>query len=665
MAVNAHAIINGVNYSGSIATINRTWSLKRVAQSFDVFLRPTVDYSGINPGQAVQIYEQGSLVLTGLVDGREVSRDSPRILVFGRDRFKLAQDYFVTEDLLSSGSQSAGYWVDYFCNLVGLTYGILGTSGSPILSEDVPLQRRFVSEILEDICGRVGWQMRVATSGSLQFLSILATGTMDYNFTSQLKGGQVTISDQDTRNKFHVWGWSPTSGSPIRVVSERAVAGLPALPKRVGVFALPHIRTVAQASALAEAALDQFASLERVGKASLIGNPAIIPGQFGEMTVLGQRVASAITDVSSENDEAGQRMSLMIGRRNPRLPKWPVGASSGSMTFIWDGDTSIPNYLTDCVMMGGYLWACGILYNFPATGRLVRIDPADGSVLDNFTFSNWRPWSITTDGTYLYVGGSINNDAQVMKVSSSGSVIWSNRVDVSGGIFSAGVTEVVYANGYVYSCGYGLDARSVIEKRATDGTQAWFRRESPIPSGARLGSMAIIGSTIFFACYHTDPVSAVDQDGIIRLTDNGSSVSAVDADDIGGISFLSDSTDLIYDGSELKLLYGNNLISRVYDTSTTWSLSRTRESATFGLAGAAREKMVLDDGFLRIAHRSVWVVKSNGASQFTDVTMTRRAYFGAAVGDGAVLFAGGYDSGAGAQWRASGSVYSTRRYNKV
>ena len=448
MAVDAYAIIGGTNYTGSILSVSRVWSFKRVTQTFELFLDPGASYSAIQPGQAVTIFENGTLVLTGLTDGKEPSRDPPRIRVFGRDRFKLAQDYFVTEDLITSGSQSAAYWVDYFCTLVGLSYGILGTSGSPILSAEVPIIRRFVSEILEDICARIGWQMRIATSGSLQFLSLTAPVTMDYNLTADMKSGNIEVSDATTRDKFYVWGWSNTSGSPIRVVSERPIAGLPALPDRVGVFASPNIGSVAQASAIAEAALDQFASLDRIGKVSIIGNPAMIVGQAAQATVMEQSVASTITDISSEVDEGGHRMSLMIGRRNPRLPRWPVSSGSPRLNQIWITSGSDPSQFFDVTAYDDGVYACGSgAGNSDGAVHRHRLD--NGNLVWRSTRSDQAYRTIVTDSSGVYVG---NNDAlgnfQVVKFDLDGVYQWTT----SG---SPGVCRdlVSGSDGNLYACG--------------------------------------------------------------------------------------------------------------------------------------------------------------------------------------------------------------------
>lgn len=383
----------------------RQVSLQDPCMTGDIIFRGNADLSGVAPGSEFALYEEGQLILDGFVD--EISSDilAGTHMVKFRDRFKLAQDYFIEESLVSEG-ESSQYWAQYICDLIGLTPIFSAGSGLPV-SRGTQLGRMHAAASLTTISAASGWVMRMTPGGELQFLDIPRPAGADYTLPSL--SAVVRVSDATTRNVVKVWGHSPESGG-IYVIRRRDVPGVEI--DRIAVYANPNIDTVARAADLAEAALDQWASLETTGSQFAPGNPNVRVGQSAEVSAIDATVMDTITDLSAEVNREGYTVNITVGRRDGRYPRWPISVPNTGGAIIFPPQYSdVEGVAWDVVAWGTRYYVVGYRSDVAPYGDVVRIECRrlrDGTLVwarDHAAFGYAsRAYCVTTNGTHLFIG---------------------------------------------------------------------------------------------------------------------------------------------------------------------------------------------------------------------------------------------------------------------
>src|SRR3990167_10366276 len=162
---NIQVTIGGQDLSSYCESLEREAHLCQPSTTFTLTMSPNTPQTNLNPWSTVVLYEQGTKVLTGYVEQVYFNRPPAKIVVRGKDNWKRAADWFIHEELYSTG-EKVGAWVSYFCNLVGLPYTILATSGSAnAVKVDMQMGLQHVSEGLLAACAYAGWCIRVNPNG--------------------------------------------------------------------------------------------------------------------------------------------------------------------------------------------------------------------------------------------------------------------------------------------------------------------------------------------------------------------------------------------------------------------------------------------------------------------------------------------------------------------
>ncbi len=330
---NLQVVIGGQDLSAYVEQLERENHLCQPGHTFTLSMATDVPRTNLNPWATVVLHEQGVKVLTGYVDQVYFRRPPAKIIVRGKDNWKRAAEWFIGEQLYSTGEQ-VGAWVNYFCNLVGLSYVITATSGSTnAVKNELPLGMKHVSEALLSVCAYAGWCIRVRPDGVVDFRPTTRPTSADYDFQSTSKALDNERNDFSTRNVVKVYG--PTSGSSYGPIYKetRNVPGITG--ERIMVFGDPNIDTYDKASKLGRAALDQFADLEYRTAVHIIGNPNIQVGQSGKFYTAGSAAGTIalITDLASEMNSSGYTQNLTLGRRCFRLPYFGITGFYGSLPF--------------------------------------------------------------------------------------------------------------------------------------------------------------------------------------------------------------------------------------------------------------------------------------------------------------------------------------------
>lgn len=311
-------------------TLRRRVSLNQIGDQFECdFIK---DFpSGLFPaeiGDQVFLYEYGQKVLTGIVDKIVYAREpEPRITVSGRSLFKLAEEYIVEEPTLVSEGENARYWVDYFCNLVGLEYVI--TSGDdqfPVI-EGYPWGLQTVADNLIVLAQIMQCTMRMRNNGLLEFIQ-LNLDTVHHTFTEYIDG-QYEVGDEYTRNVAKIWGMRE------REVGDEAGTGMDLIYSerrdvdalnndRIMVVSSPSITTEEQAVGIAIGLLDHFANKDEVSSFLMVGDFTVLIGDVAQIEIRpGVLHTQFITDLASELGRDGYSMQLTLGRKAYLLPEFP------------------------------------------------------------------------------------------------------------------------------------------------------------------------------------------------------------------------------------------------------------------------------------------------------------------------------------------------------
>lgn len=376
----ATVTIGGNSMSGKVVSVVREHSLDKVGQAFTINLDASV--SGLDPWDDVVIAESGQDVLTGYVSSVVRERPGAQVQVTGMDTWKRALDYFLEGNLYTNG-ETVAYWIDYLCGQCGLSYSLASSGGDLSVGVDVPLGLRPVSEALFTVAARAQWNIRVLADGTVEFVA-LVLGEAEHDFGAVIEG-EYEVGDRETRNVAKVWGWDEQPESPggsMLHQETRSVEGVD--QERIMVFANPMIDTADEAFEMATAALNHFASLDRITRLRDLGSPDYQVGDVGAAEILpGSPHTQFITDLRSTVDEKGYATDITLGRKTFLLPFFDTVEGE-------TGEPSEPVEETPVLGRAHSIWGQGLYmyvggYEIHASGshiyRLEKRVAASGSLI--------------------------------------------------------------------------------------------------------------------------------------------------------------------------------------------------------------------------------------------------------------------------------------------
>jgi hypothetical protein len=301
--------IGGTNYSGSVVSSQRKHAICKAGQILSLEMNPSGNYSSVVPWQAVSFSEQGTLVFTGYVTSVDARR-SPAlgVTIECDDTFKRALCTMTERGLMTDG-ETVGYWVGYLCGLAGISYEIVAENEDLIIYEDLPLELRLISDCLFTLSAYAGWVLRVDPDGVVKFLNVASE--VSYASLSATEW-EREIGDEDSRNECVVWGLD---------INTRTVRPMSELGKgRTMVFANAAISTWDMADYIAQFALNQFANLDDVLMLGALGNPHVQVGEIISFEATNSHYTNVITDLESQMNNSGYKLTLTMGRKCLRLP---------------------------------------------------------------------------------------------------------------------------------------------------------------------------------------------------------------------------------------------------------------------------------------------------------------------------------------------------------
>ena len=445
----ATVTIAGQSYAGYIVSIQREAQIAKVSQTFTIECAMDLPFSP-TPFSEVVITEAGETVLTGYLDSIDrVRAPGKRITLLGRDKFKLAEDFYITDHTLVAKGETVGYWIATLCGYVGLSYLALSSGSSLTVGyaggDGLPLGMMTVAEALTTICAVPGWNMLMTPAGELELLEISSPTDPE---TISVSDGSYRLADEFTRNVAKVWGAIDDVGQLL--YQQRIDIDL-LTPDRIMLLSSQGVNTQALAQELAGRLLDHFGNLDEV---SSFRAPAAASRRVGDgiqtEILAGTPHISILTDLTTKLSAEGYQQSMATGRKNFVMPWYPtVPVESGSPSLVWEAE-SVLGEARNLWIFNGYVYVGGYTFHNQ----------------DNTTYREWRlEKRQLSDGTLIWAQTitDVTNGA-----STNPATDWSIRgvyADASG-VFIVGSDGI----------GYGGTSRTRwrVQCRAIDdGTLTW------------------------------------------------------------------------------------------------------------------------------------------------------------------------------------------------
>ena len=456
----ATVTIGGESMAGYIRKITRDSQLCHPGQKLEITLSQDAPRTNLNPWETVVITERGTTTFTGYVDKIAYKRPSKEIVVYCTDTYKRATAWFVS-DPLETDEETAAYWVDYMCDLCGLSYSIVYTEyqNTQIIA-GIQIGLKHVSEVLEFLCSIGRWCMRVTSLGVLEFLPTSQPETADYTLSEFLEY-EIETNDYDTRNVAKIWGYGP-----LTYTESRAVSGI--VEDRIMVFADPSVDTLAKAQALADAALDQFANIRTIGRYKIPGLETMQVGDVAYTVVTTGSYIDTITDLKvTLDDNEGYYNELTTNRRCFRLPYFPL-VTPGSTPEPPEPPKPIPS--CDTCAYRETFWVRDMTYANEISGGAIY----------------------ASDCSYVYqFGETLTGEIRVNQISAGTSAEWSTELAATTATFP--YYHVVSDDNFVYAADMYTDTQVRLTKlsvlNGAIATTVYFDPE--VPEGHTLTDAAI------------------------------------------------------------------------------------------------------------------------------------------------------------------------------
>jgi len=577
----ATVTIGGQSYAGYLISVQREAQIAKVSQTFTIECSLSTPYAPV-PFADVVITEDGETVLTGYLDSAAWARlPDKRLTLQGRDKFKLAEDFYITDHELAAKGETVGYWIDTLCDMVGLPYLPLSSGSSLTVgyaaSDGVPMGMMTVAEALQVICAVPGWNMLMTAAGELELLEI---GTPTDPEIVAATDGSYTVTDENTRNVAKIWG--AIDGESQLLYQDRVDIDL-LTPDRIMLLSSQGVSSLALAQELTGRLLDHFGNLDEI---SSFRAPAVASRRVGDgiqvELLAGTPHASILTDLTTKIGPAGYEQSMATGRKNFVMPWYPtVPVESGDPALVWEVE-SVLGEARNLWIFGGHVYLGGWTYHNQ----------------DNTTYREWRlEKRQISDGTLVWA-------QTITDVTNGASTAPANDWSIRGVYADANGVFISGSDGI----GYGGASRTRwrIQCRAiSDGALTWdYTYPDPgtptIPLG-RAGNDIVGDGTYLYAVGTVSSDSyllklnyagtLVDSEQLLR---DWNGVDAEDQENVRQVSYLQ------LDGSGLLLAGAYNAaFSPVSFTARRWlarystALAKVweyqfgySESPSFGLTSA-------------------------------------------------------------------------------
>ena len=344
-----------------------------------------------NPGDELVIILGGISRFTGYVDSAVKSNPPGTYTINGTDKMKLALDWFVTDEVRVEEEKDAGYWIDYWLTLVGLT-----TAGSIETGRTIPMT-------LPD---EKGWQYRSVSDIVLECLGYAG-------------GGYVVIIDGDgvAQIKEKTIGMSSYSLSPIRFsrtqdnswlrdravvfgtstgewVDDEWVPGGTTVVAEVGsggnvvVLSSSHIQSQAIAEELAAEIRDFFNTNLDVKKCLVEGNANIWLADSASVSDSwsGYSGTGLVTSIETAVDDRGFRQWVSLDEKCGFI--WGFGEPYGQVMFAVEGELSVSDDVCPwfiCDVTGGM--------TFLSTQAAVKTTSPESIIYELETSTDGSSWT--------------------------------------------------------------------------------------------------------------------------------------------------------------------------------------------------------------------------------------------------------------------------------
>ena len=337
-------VIGGNDVSSSIISLTTEQDICRVAQTFEVALKPTLATS-FDPWDSVVIAINGTNRLTGYVNEVVKGRVPTEFVVRGMDKMKLALDMFVpntwtsgsylSEDVEVIGEpQDAGWWIDFWLGEAGITSsGSVETGSTVPVDTENPLVWTYtaVSDIIQECLGYAGGGYTVIVDGSgvAQIAAKTIGGGTTHSLTSTLAFSR-SEDDSWLRDRAVVFG--ATSGSAPVVVEK---PDDPSACTKAVALSSDLIKTEARAEEIAEAILDFFDDTLDIKRCEVVGDENVWLGHTASVSDswTGYSGRGLITSIETSVDDRGFRQLVSVDEKCGFVWGWGIAVLYSHISY--------------------------------------------------------------------------------------------------------------------------------------------------------------------------------------------------------------------------------------------------------------------------------------------------------------------------------------------
>jgi hypothetical protein len=345
--------INGTDRTEYVISYERNDSLCELGSSFTIHFAPTYPVA-ILPYQTVYIEEFYNGVQANVLDGYIVSieRDSKDsdIVISGQDKTLLLTDYFIPNQILAN-NENIDYWIEYYCNLVGLDVEFEASAPYVTIEEGTPMGLQNVSDALMTLERKAAYYIKY--DSSINKIRVFRLGSSDpvISLTTEnsLEATRET-GTEDTRNVVKVYGgyrFNPVDGSTTQIFAKAKTTMPELLVDKTVVVASPVLRSFSSAYMVANRILSVVDSIDDEQRITVDGfYPSIQVGDGAYINIVHAnydfRGNRQITSIVASVGPDGARTMIGVGAKCPRvsiqLPVPPIFATTTTdgVAVSWD-----------------------------------------------------------------------------------------------------------------------------------------------------------------------------------------------------------------------------------------------------------------------------------------------------------------------------------------
>jgi hypothetical protein len=315
--MDAQVLIDGQDVTSDVLRISRSSNYCSFSQTFELTLVLSNSWT-INPYDEVEIYEEGTKVLTGFVSQAVKSAPEGTITVSGEDTFKRASDYFIETTYTTAVNQTVRYWIDFFLDLCGLT-AIYTDGNGPYVVKDQEVGLDTVSNIITYLVQYAGWYGRINTDGVL-VLGKISKDDVEFTIDDTILSVEYEKSYDKVRNVALIFGGMEAQEDQFEPVFAKSRTDLPFLPVDQTVVVGNHlIGDQETAKSFANDLVYTLSKPQFVKKLEIIGNPELRSGIYVEVVSRLFIGTALLSGLSSDFSEDGYKMSITLDDVCPRF----------------------------------------------------------------------------------------------------------------------------------------------------------------------------------------------------------------------------------------------------------------------------------------------------------------------------------------------------------